>query len=186
MNDKDVLRARIIEQRNKCTDEYIVRNSEKIINKLLKLELFNNAKTIMCYTNFKNEVITSEFIKYCLKIEKKVCLPKVNGDILIPYYINDFEKDLVKGSFGILEPISQNKKAELEDIDLVIVPGVVFDDFKNRIGFGKGFYDKFLINLDKRCFKIGLAFSFQILKSIPSTEYDIPMDLIITEKNIIK
>jgi 5-formyltetrahydrofolate cyclo-ligase len=90
------------------------------------------------------------------------------------------------GVFGILEPRKESARIfNPEEIDLVIVPGVAFDEHRNRIGFGAGFYDRFLESVRPSCAKIGIAFEFQIYDEVPVEEHDIPLDLVITEKRTI-
>ncbi len=94
-------------------------------------------------------------------------------------------KELSIGSYGILEPRTEKiRKTRVEDIDLIIVPGVAFDKKGNRIGHGKGYYDRLLDKTNAT--KIGLAFEFQLLKEIPTDKHDLPIDILITEKRIIK
>lgn len=94
-------------------------------------------------------------------------------------------KNLQKGRFGILEPKNKIRLKSFSKIAAVIVPGIAFDKKGNRLGFGKGYFDKFLKKIKSDALKIGLAFSFQVLKKIPTTKNDIKMDFIITEKEII-
>lgn len=105
---------------------------------------------------------------------------------ITPYYIKNLESDLVKGNFGILEPdILRAEAARPTDISLAIVPGVAFDLNRHRIGFGKGFYDRFLPELSPDAAKIGLAYELQLVDFIEADEYDIRLDMVITEKRII-
>jgi 5-formyltetrahydrofolate cyclo-ligase len=94
-------------------------------------------------------------------------------------------EELSLGSYGILEPRTEKiRKTNVEDIDLIIVPGVAFDEKGNRLGHGKGFYDRLLKKT--KATVIGLAFEFQILENIPTDKNDVPVDMIITEKRIIR
>ena len=101
------------------------------------------------------------------------------------YEILDLEKETTKGSFGILEPINEvvedKRLIKPEEIDLVIVPGVAFDKNMNRIGFGGGFYDRYLSLLKSSCKKVGLAYQFQIVEKIETEEHDMKVDMIVTE-----
>jgi 5-formyltetrahydrofolate cyclo-ligase len=91
-------------------------------------------------------------------------------------------RDMARGAYGILEPVSI-KKAEVSDIDLIIVPGIAFDINGGRCGFGKGYYDRLLC--ESKAKKIGLCYDFQLVREIETDEHDIPMDMIITERRII-
>jgi len=142
-----------------------------------KLELtpeFQQAQILFIYWSLADELSTYEFInKWSTK--KTILLPVIEGDIMNAVRFTS-EKKMTKGLLGIMEPIS--KEIYNGNIDLAIVPGIAFDSNKNRLGRGKGFYDKFLTN--KNLLKIGICFDFQLLDTIPYSENDIKMDKIIT------
>lgn len=189
--EKEKLRKEILRERKKLKDNDIKDMSQKILNKVLDMDLYKNSNFIMSYINFSNESITKDFIEICLKDEKRVAIPCILN-LQTPYRmiameIFDLKEDLEIGTFGILEP--KNKYAEEinpKNIDLAIIPAIVFDKEKNRIGYGAGFYDEYLKSLRPECVKIGLAFDFQIKEKIPCEKHDIKMDIIITEKEILK
>ena len=145
----------------------------------LKLHI-NKATNIFVYMSKKDEVNTSNIIAFLLENKKKVFIPFIKNDEL---YFSEYESldDLQDGSFGILE--SKQKIPSNINPDVIIVPGVAFDRKGNRLGRGKGYYDRFLKN--KSCLKIGLAFDFQVLDNIPVQKWDISMDIVITEKEVI-
>lgn len=181
-------------EKKKIRKEYIeirknIKNkSEKskiIFDKLVNNEKYINSKVIALYNSLESEVDTNELIEYSLKIGKIVLLPKVDGKELKFYRIYDNE-ELIKSSFGVLEPIENSKNLFLDkDIDLVIVPGICFDMKKNRLGFGGGFYDRFLSN--KNIDNIAICFDEQILinKILPVSLYDISVKKIITDRRVI-
>ena len=136
----------------------------------------------MVFGSFNSEGHTHEMIKDALR-NKTVIIPKVAHSELEPSVIIDFD-NLIPAKFGILEPIELMKIA-YKNIDLVLVPGIVFDKEGHRIGYGFGYYDKFLKKVPKAV-KVGLAFDFQIVDRIPAEEHDVPVDFIITEKRIIE
>ena len=136
-------------------------------------------KVVAVYKSMKDEVDTSFLINKLLK-EKIVLLPKVIDDKM-DFIIIDKNTKYIKSKLGILEPIGEIYGGP---IDLIIVPGVSFDKKLNRLGFGKGYYDKYLNN--KNIYKIGLSFSEQIKEIIPCDKHDIKMDMIITENKIYK
>ena len=150
----------------------------KEMEKLIKEDCFINSKVIAFYKSLKSEVDTNELIKYSYKLGKIVLLPKVVDNDLVFYEVNDNEK-LYKSSFGILEPIIKENNVNNE-IDLVIVPGVCFDEERNRLGFGKGFYDRFLSG--KNLKTIGLCYEEQVLNNnlLPVDSNDIKIDKIIS------
>ncbi len=180
---KQKLREIILEKRNSLTKEDILKKSNKIMEKLFSLPEFKKAKKIMFYVSKDNEVFTHNMIKELIN-KKKILVPVTDYENknLIISELKNFS-DLEPGYYGVLEP-KKIKKVNPKDIDIVIVPGVVFDKKGNRIGYGKGYYDIFLKKT--KAFKIGLAFDFQVVEEIKKEEFDVAIDIIVTEKEIIK
>ena len=142
----------------------------------------------MFYYPLKREVNLLGAIREALK-QKRVCFPVIDlkeGN-LIPYEVKDLAKDLVKGPLEIMQPDRERaREVELRDIDVVIVPGLAFDRKKNRLGRGKGFYDRFLKRLDKKTRRVGVAFDFQLIPSVPAhPPQDEKVDLVVTESTCI-
>ena len=153
--------------------------SEIIFQKIIHHEKYISSKGIAFYKNLKDEVSTQKLINYSLKIGKKVFLPKVEDNQLIFYQIFPNEK-FIKSEFHVEEPIGdKSHKMDEKNLDLVIVPGVAFDSSLHRMGFGKGYYDRFL--KDKRVYKIGICFHEQYTDIIPFDENDILMDEVIMD-----
>lgn len=184
MESKSQLRKRVLNVRNNMSKEDVKKNSNAIMDKITSLDIYKQSKVVFIYMDFKNEVMTSNLIKRMLSEKKRVVIPYTDSinTVLIPSEITK-ESDLKQNSFGYFEPKSI-LPVNIEEIDLVIVPGVVFDKNLNRIGFGKGYYDKILNRLKPSAKKIALAHDFQVLEDIPAEEHDVKMDMIITEKNI--
>ena len=184
MESKSKIRKRILNVRNNMSKEDVKKNSNAIMDKITSLDIYKHSKVVFIYMDFKNEVITSNLIKRMLSEKKRVVIPYTDSinTVLIPSEITK-ESDLKQNSFGYYEPKSI-LPVNIEEIDLVIVPGVVFDKNLNRIGFGKGYYDKILNRLKPSAKKVALAHDFQVLEDIPAEEHDVKMDMIITEKNI--
>lgn len=184
MESKSKIRKRILNVRNNMSKEDVKKNSNAIMDKITSLDIYKQSKVVFIYMDFKNEVMTSNLIKRMLSEKKRVVIPYTDSinTVLIPSEITK-ESDLKQNSFGYFEPKSI-LPVNIEEIDLVIVPGVVFDKNLNRIGFGKGYYDKILNRLKPSAKKIALAHDFQVLEDIPAEEHDVKMDMIITEKNI--
>lgn len=178
---KTQLKEDITEKRNSLTKQEILEKSNKIAENLFNLGQYKKAKTVMFFVSFSSEVNTHGMIREALK-RKTVIIPKVIGHEIEPSVIIDFD-NLIPGKFGILEPIEAMKIA-YKNIDLVLVPGIVFDKEGHRIGYGFGFYDKFLAKAPKAV-RIGLAFDFQVVDRIPREEHDVPVDLIVTEERVI-
>lgn len=184
MESKSKLRKRILNVRNNMSEEDVKKNSNAIMDKITSLDIYKHSKVVFIYMDFKNEVMTSNLIKRMLSEKKRVVIPYTDNinTVLIPSEITK-ESDLKLNSFGYYEPKSI-LPVNIEEIDLVIVPGVVFDKNLNRIGFGKGYYDKILNRLKPSAKKVAVAHEFQVLENIPAEEHDVKMDMIITEKNI--
>ena len=142
----------------------------------------------MFYNSKHKEVNLGLAANYSINNSDVVIFPCVNNQskMIESYMINSLKEDFVQGSFGIIEPINEKcKKINPRDIDLIFIPGIVFDLHGNRIGYGKGFYDKFLKSLD--CLKVGVAYQSQIVDNLNFliSDFDIKMDYIITEKGMV-
>ena len=144
---------------------------------------FKDSKVVMFYVSFNSEVDTHEMIKEALK-SKRIAVPKVVEGEMQSALIIDFDQMIPSGKFNILEPI-ELLKIEPKNISLIIIPGIAFDRKGHRIGYGYGYYDKFLRKISKAV-KIGIAFDFQIVDKIPNEAHDVPLDSIVTEKEVIK
>lgn len=184
---KDLVRKQILSIRNGLTADEVYRLSKNIFLKLKENSFFKSAAHVMVYLDFKNEVKTDFVINHCLELGKKIyipiCIPETHE--LCISRMTDL-KELETGLYGIREPKTEYiRLSESKLIDLVIVPGVSFDVSGNRIGFGAGYYDRFMKRLRHDAVKAALAYSFQVTDAIPSDKYDIPMDYIITEKGTI-
>lgn len=185
INNKSDLRKCILEFRNTLDKNYLDLLSDEIYKNLFSIDIFNNSSKFMLYSSFRNEVNTKKIIKKLLENNKEVYLPitiKEDKNI-IPKRIFSL-KDLKLGAYGILEPSIDSPSINPSLLDIVIVPGSVFDISGYRTGYGGGYYDKFLEKTDAT--RIGLSFSFQIVKSVFPEKHDKRMDFIVTEKNILK
>jgi len=157
--------------------------SRIICDKILESEFYKKSKVIGLYSSFFSEVDTLRLIETALKDGKIVALPKVCDKELKFYRISKIEDLISGGAFGIKEPKKniENLIAK-NNIDLIIVPGICFDKAKNRIGFGKGYYDRYLAN-ENNIIKIGICFDEQVREEdIPVGDFDIRMDIVITDK----
>lgn len=155
--------------------------SDKILENLERTEVFRNASRVAIYHAIPGEVQTASFIEKWY-LTKKILLPVIEGDDLrmLPY---TGRESLKAGVFGILEPTLDSPVMSEKDIDLIVVPGVAFDRERNRMGRGKGYYDRLLSTLQAP--KVGICFGFQLFPSIPVEPFDKKMDLVITEEEII-
>jgi 5-formyltetrahydrofolate cyclo-ligase len=182
---KEEVRKELIKLRKNLSKNEILENSEKIKNRLFKMTEFRESSTILFYVSYDNEVYTHKMIKESITIKKNVVVPLTDkkNKILILSKLDSWD-DLGPGAYNILEPKKEKiKEISVNELDLIIVPGVGFDNHGHRIGHGKGYYDNLLKNFEK--LTIGLAFEFQIIKNIPIEKHDIPIDKIVTEKRLI-
>jgi len=183
IENKAKIRKEILARlRSQVNTERIVK-SDKIKRRLFKEKCFKNAESVMFYVSKSYEVDTSSMIEEALKKGKRVIVPVTNPKEkkLIPSEIKCPSKDLAKGLFGIREPKKECIKAvDIKDIDMVIVPGIAFDDKGNRIGHGQGYFDRFLKHLPKKTPTIGLAFKLQLVRRIKAFPWDIPVTKLIT------
>jgi len=191
---KRKLRQEFLKKRDSLSRGEIKSKSEKIEKKLFSLPEFQRAKTVMFYVSFRSEVETEKMIRNALKLKKKIVIPVVHGEKIVVSEIKNLKKELIKRSFGIKEPKKEfRRRVNQKEIDLVVVPGVVFDKRGGRLGYGKGYYDRFLrsksirprMSRSHQCALIGLAFDLQIARKIPLVKKDVKVDKIVTESRII-
>lgn len=181
MQDKKKIRDLINKRKSLLNREIKEILDDNIFNKIIKSEAYKRAETIFIYVSFSGEVDTHRLIEYALKDNKVVCIPKVisKKDGMKAVQINSL-KELTEGLYGILEPSSFQKEVSKDKIDLVFMPGVAFDMNGGRVGYGGGFYDKFLKEVSKDTIKIALAYDFQILNKVPIEPHDEKVNGIIT------
>ena len=180
---KDELRSAMKQKRRALTKEETEKCGAKISDRLFCLPEIKNADTVMTYVSAFNEVPTDGIINTLFSMKKHIAVPVSNTDTetITVSYINQSD-GFSKGAYGIREPKIIHK-ASLSDIDVILVPALAFDLKLNRMGFGKGYYDKLLSDF---CgVKIGLCYDFQITDTVFPEAHDVPMDIIITEKRII-
>lgn len=171
------------QKRKALTESEVKEKSETAQNMFMASDIYKNAKTIMLYMPLGNEVSTLKIIDTAQKMGKNVLVPVTDRKTyeITPYKIEK-NTEFEKGVFSLTEP--KEKVAFYDKIDVVIVPGVAFDRYGGRIGFGKGCYDKFLKST--KALKIGFCYDFQLVYKIETDITDINMDYIITEKEFIR
>ncbi len=184
--DKALLREKLKDLRSKVAPGMAEAASQSVWNLLAKLPEFHKAKTIGAFASTPGEINTYPILEGILASDKKLYLPRVTADkSRFDYYpVQDFNQ-LKTGAFGIQEP-SGNRPAPWEELDLILVPGLAFDPKGNRLGFGKGYYDRVLPLLKKSALTVGLGYSFQIVPSVPFTPEDVPVKALLSEKGFIK
>lgn len=186
LQDKKDIRRVILDQREKVDIGIRSEWDNNIFFKLINSEFYKNANVIFTFVSFKSEADTHQIIKYALQSNKTVYAPRIeskeNGIEI--FKINNLE-ELKVGYFGILEPKASCQAADSNNIDLILMPGMAFDRLGGRVGYGKGFYDVFLRKMNKRVDKIALAYDLQILSKVPMNKFDVKIDGIITNEQII-
>ncbi|HBJ98269.1 MAG TPA: 5-formyltetrahydrofolate cyclo-ligase [Clostridiales bacterium] len=174
---KKEIRKEMLKKRDALQKGYVKKQSEKVFKLLKTINAFLNAESFFIYVDFRNEIKTDKIINF-LK-NKLVLLPKIDGEEM---YAVKKEEETKLNKYGILEPKSSN--AYTGKIDVCIIPLVACSKKGDRIGFGKGYYDKFLKSTNS--LKIGLAYSWQVLDNFESEPFDEKLDIIVTEKEIIE
>ncbi len=183
------MREKILSKRGRLSREEIKIKSEKILFSLAGLTEIEKSDPIFIYVSFRTEVLTMPFINMILKKGKKVTVPltMVKEKNLLAVNLTDPEKDLHPGYCGIPEPVLSTKNYKYKCIDpslikAVIIPGSVFDYRGGRMGYGGGYYDRFLKNDAPKAIRIGLAFHIQMVDRLDLQPHDQLMDIVITEK----
>ena len=163
--------------------------SRRISQRLLALPEFVRGKTVLAYADFRQEVATGAIISAALARGQRVALPLTvpsRGEI-VPGLIQTYPGDLKPGNWGILEPDpTLLQPVAPEEIDVVLAPGVAFDLNGNRLGYGGGYYDRFLPRLGSQAVVIALAFELQIQQRIEPDEHDYAVHYIVTEDRVHK
>lgn len=177
MKDKRELRQQILKQRSQLNEVEVSYKSDLIAKKVINQLEFITASTIYIYIDYRQEVSTQSIIETAWQLNKTVAVPKIIEGEMKFYKIDSFD-ELVPGTFGILEPTSN--KCVIKNEGLMIMPGVAFDSSCHRIGYGKGFYDRYL-NMYPQLDTIALAFDLQIIEEIEVEAHDICPQYIITE-----
>jgi 5-formyltetrahydrofolate cyclo-ligase len=169
----------MLNMRNKLNSPEVAKRSKAIQEFVINAEEFQQAKVVGAYFAIGSEVMTDLIIGRAKILNKKIALPRVEED-KIAFYELPLTNTLVKGKFGIMEPPPYKP---MNKMDILVVPGIAFDKNGNRLGYGKGFYDRLLA--DKRTkFSIGLAYSFQLVEILPYDLYDKRLDAIASEDGI--
>lgn len=174
--DKKELRKQIREQKRAMTPQQIESASQKLVALFLATEQYRQAKTIYGYLPYNQEVRTVPILEQALADGKKVAVPKIYGDEMRFIYLADLSQ-VEKGYSGIPEPIEDGPLGD-DPTALVLMPGMAFDKEGHRIGYGGGYYDKFLAHEPDHP-TVALCYDFQIVKELPTEEFDIPVDLVL-------
>lgn len=175
---KEDIRCKMLTRLKRQKEEERLKKSDLVTKTLINTEVFKKAKTIISYIAFGGEVETKQIMTYAHKLGKKVGVPFCGVSRNMQVCRWEPGICLSRGIYGTWEPTIK-EGISTRDIDLVIVPGLAFDILGNRLGRGKGFYDRFLRRVPLRVATVGLAFDFQILPRVPVTPNDFRIDQVI-------
>jgi len=178
---KKVLRNNVLAIRDSLNPEDIAERSKRIEETLFGEEHFKSAKAVAFYIPKGNEVDTKHMMERAVGEKKEVLVPVTDDEISMCKFTSFF--DMVPGKFGVPEP--EHRRPRDHAAEVVLVPGIVFGLCMHRIGYGKGYYDRYFKS-NTKAFRIGISFDFQVMEELPKHEHDVPMDLIITDKRLIK
>jgi 5-formyltetrahydrofolate cyclo-ligase len=174
----EIIRSGISAEEKIILDRLIERN-------LFEWSVFQESKYLSCYISFRSEIDTTSIIKKTMEMGKTIVVPRINEKTKEMYFfiINDATNCLKEGSYGILEPLDSCKEADYSNLDLVIAPGLAFTLRGDRLGYGGGYYDRFLRSHSnaRRCV---LTYDSLILDSLPVKENDVPVDYLISESGV--
>lgn len=177
--EKKELRKLISGLKKQCPMEERLKRSETVISNLEKCPEWIEAGNILCYWSLPDEVFTHGLVVKAAASGKNVFLPVVNGEDLIVRQFTGIAEMHDGESYSIPEPQTGAREVSIDEIDLVVVPGVAFDREGGRMGRGKGFYDRLLAG--SRVWKTGICFDFQLVGSVPKEPHDILMDKVVSE-----
>ncbi len=182
-DQKAIIRKEVLSLLRNQKEEERFKKSLVIQKKFLSIQEFKNAKTILFYASFDGEVDTFDMMRQAQRHGKKIALPYITKEnkTIVPIVINCLEEDLEGGLYGIQQPkYEATRSIPLDALDLVVVPGIAFDNENNRLGRGLGFYDRLLKNLPSKIPSVGLAFDFQVVDHLPRHQHDMPVSHVIT------
>lgn len=193
--EKEIIRREVLARRKQMDIHECERNSHIICNRLLQSDWYGKVQTILVYSAIQREVILTEFVEQAWRDEKNIFFPKTFGEQMEFYRIRDWS-ELQTGAFSVAEPVCAQQSASFENFfheyfseqgnrymyaAAALVPGVVFSCEGDRIGYGKGYYDRYLSGLKNTIYPIGIAHELQIQK-FKADEHDRKMKRIVTEK----
>lgn len=186
MNKKDIRRDILI-KRNYTSQIDRKEWNNSIFSKFINSDLYKKANKLFIYVSYSSEVNTIEIINRALLDKKDIYIPKTykESKSMIAIKINSLN-ELIVDKYGIHEPTVVDESKIGTDFDLIIMPGVAFDECGNRIGYGGGYYDKYICLLEKNIKKVALAYEIQIVEKIESETHDIKVDYIITNEKFRK
>jgi len=185
MQAKRELRRVVITARDGLSPSDIRRRSEAAGSRLFALPPFQAAGTIMFFVSFGSEIDTILMIERALGLSKRVAAPRADpvSRVLTPCELRSPAEDLTPGAYGIREPKPHCPPVDPAELDLVVVPGVAWSEDGYRIGYGGGYYDRFLVHCE-RAARVGLAFEMQVLPGVPHGPEDLPVHILVTDARV--
>lgn len=184
---KSAIRKEMISKRRAMTQDEMMEKSSVIQTRVLGLSAYKESEVIGLYASFNNEVSTSVFFDRAVKDGKKVLFPRIKAEEKeLEFVAVRRLEELELGAYGILSPPHGEGHADsIRDRWFLVIPGVAYDLKGGRLGYGGGFYDRYLHKLERKPFIAALAYEFQILDDIPMRPHDVRVDAIITEQRVI-
>jgi len=189
-NNKEILRKKWMKKRKKVAKKEGDIKSKIISKKILSLKEIKESKNIMIYVSYRSEVSTNKliisllnnnkriFAPYCIKDEKRMEVVEIENP----------DQDLEKGAYGIKEPAKRirNNKVDPKNLDIVVVPAVAFSKSGYRVGYGGGYYDRFLERLANKTISIGINYEEMLFDKVPKEDHDLAVDMVVTDKRLLR
>lgn len=180
---KQSIRAQFLVERKSRPTDICIDSSAKVQQRFLRSRLFHGADCLALYSAIHNEVATDAVAMQALEAGKTLVYPRIKGDDLEFVEVQCLS-DLVPGAFGVAEPVGC-KLVPVAALNLIIVPGVVFDRVGHRLGYGLGFYDRALSLCGADCLKVGFAYDAQLVESLPAAKHDKALSVLMTESQTL-
>ncbi|MBX9629200.1 MAG: 5-formyltetrahydrofolate cyclo-ligase [Burkholderiales bacterium] len=182
---KAELRARVLAARDALPAPIRAAASATITGRVVRLEGFSTVRSVLAYSSFGSEFDTGAFNAHVIGSGRQLVLPRVDRTArrLRLYAVDDLERDLLAGTWGIREPDPEScREVTIDDVDFVLVPGVAFDAHGRRLGYGGGFYDRLLALTPAELPRVVAAFSVQVVDDVPTEAHDCAMTTLVTER----
>ncbi len=184
---KAELRRRLQALRKNLTTEEIVGKSQEIARRVSQLAAFQEARTLLIYCALPDEVQTGSIMNSARQSGKRVCVPLLidsGTDMQVVDWPVD-DSQWAKGPFGVSQPRAETaKRVEVDQLDLILAPGLAFDSKGGRLGYGKGYFDRLFADTRSDCLRFGLAFDFQVIDEVPMDSEDKSLHGVITDKKL--
>ena len=186
--EKKEIRAMIKAQKAALTPAFVADYSQRVTELFCAQDFYRNAKVLYAYLTFNEELRTDYLIRRAWDDGKRVAVPRVLGKGVMEFYYIDSFEGFLTSAFGVPEPPEDPEKLADESDVLLLMPGLAFDREHNRVGYGGGFYDRYIERYQAkgtRIFKPALAYDFQIVDAIPANDFDVKVDAILTAEEIL-